>query len=100
MKHLIFLETANMMDVELTDLAQYLIITGRNVKLSPHCIETRLIANKPLLIACIDNDSCNVELYRYDELSALMKEGYKASSAENKYEFFKALTVGEFMYCR
>jgi len=100
MKEVFYLQTEHINDGELTDLLQYLAVLKKGkVVPTPHCIETRVMSGNWLLMAVMENTSLQIDLYRYEHLSGMMKEGYKSHSAFDRYEFFSELAEGKYKWC-
>jgi len=101
MKEVFYLQTEHIQDGELTDLLQYLTVLKGKGKVIPnhHCVETRQVSGDWLLMAVMENTSLQIDLYRYEHLSGMMKEGYKSHSAFDKYEFFSELAEGKYKWC-
>jgi len=99
MKTAYFLELGSMQDKEIIDYIM-LLNCARDItcQLSAHCVEYK--GEKVILIALIDGDSMELDLWSYDQLSELGKEGYKLKSAKDKYQFFTELVKGEYKFIK
>lgn len=99
MKVAYYLQVMNLSDIEIQDLLIYIYACKKyECDLTPFDVENRVGREHALLIAHTSSDAIKLDLFNYDSLAALGKEGYEIVSTPDKYEFFKQLTVGRFKY--
>jgi hypothetical protein len=99
MKTAFYLELGSMQTEEIIEYIRLLnCARDINCHLSPHCIEYK--GDKLLLIAVIDGDKMEIDLWSYASLGELGEEGYKLQSSKDKYHFFTELVQGEYKWVK
>lgn len=98
MKNLIFIDTAGIP----TEVIKTFLLTVSQFKdikceLSPFDIDARR-KNRPLLVTTMPHKIQSTDIYNYDELAAMGKEGYTLISANSLEEYANKLAT-QFKYC-